>query len=126
MFGRNTFTITKVTDCTGNGYAGDPPPAGTTRKLAWIELQTGPSYTTTDLPSYLLTRFAAINGAGVTTGGELNPSTSWEYAATQSRIGFGDENWMAGKKYAGAIEIYLPDDAVKIVNGDGFWEWALQ
>ncbi|WP_133905509.1 hypothetical protein [Actinophytocola oryzae] len=119
-----TFTITKVTDCTG-GYPGDAPPTGTTRKLVWVEIQTGPSYTLTDLPSYLVTRFAAINAAGVT-GGDLNPSSRWECAPTQSSIGFGDENWLPNKKYAGAVEIYLPDDAVKITNGDGFWEWALQ
>jgi hypothetical protein len=121
-----TFTITKVTDCTGDGYAGDPPPAGTHRKLAWVEIQTGSAYSTADLPSYLFTDFAAINANGVTTGGNLNPSTGWDCAPTQASIGFGDENWLPGRKYAGAIEIYLPDDAVKIVNGQGIWEWALQ
>jgi len=40
-------------------------------------------------------------------------------------MGFGDENWLPGKKYAGAVEVYLPDDAAKITNGQGLWEWAL-
>lgn len=118
------YRITKITDCTG-GYAGDPPPAGTLRKLVWIEIQTGPSYDVAKLPSYLITQFAAIDARGVTSGGNLNPSTSWECAPKKDRIGFGDEAWMANKKYAGAIEIYLPDDAAKITNGDGFWEWSL-
>lgn len=115
------FRITKITGCTGAGYEGDPPPTGTTRKLVWMEVETGPSYSVADLPSYVFTQFAAINADGVTTGGELNPSLSWECVPTQANMGFGDQNWMAGKKYAGAIEIYLPDDAVVITNGDGFW-----
>lgn len=118
------YRITKITNCTG-GYAGDPPPAGTHRKLVWIEIQTGPNYDTAEVPSYLITQFAAIDGRGVTTGGDLNPSASWECAPKKDRIGFGDENWLPNKRYAGAIEIYLPDDATKITNGDGFWEWVL-
>jgi hypothetical protein len=121
-----TFTITKVTDCTGDGYAGDPAPVGTHRKLAWIEIQTGPSYSTAELPSYLITDFAAVSADGVTTGGDLNPSTRWDCVPPHASIGFGDENWLPNRKYAGAIEIYLPDDAVMIVNGQGTWEWALR
>lgn len=90
-----------------------------------MDVETGPSYDVNELPSYLFTQFAAINADGVTTGGDLNPSSGWECAPTHANMGFGDQDWMASKKYAGAIEIYLPDDAVKITNGEGFWEWSL-
>jgi hypothetical protein len=40
-------------------------------------------------------------------------------------MGMGDENWLPNKKYAGAIEVYLPVDAVKVANAQGFWEWQL-
>jgi hypothetical protein len=118
-----TFTITKITNCTG-GYAGDPPPAGTVRKLVWIQVTTGPNYSTTDIPSGLITRFVAIDSGGVTSG-EINPSTFWKCAPETQRMGFGDENWLPGKKYAGAVEIYLPKDSVKVANGEGTWEWTL-
>lgn len=47
-------------------------------------------------------------------------------APTHANMGLGDQNWLPNKRYAGAIEIYLPNDAVKITNGEGFWEWSLQ
>jgi hypothetical protein len=117
------FRITKVTDCTGR-YAGDPPPAGTERRLIWLEISTGSQYDGADLPSSLVTQFSAIDAAGVTSG-NINPSTSWKCAPEGQRIGFGDETWRPGKKYAGAVEVYLPKDAVKVTNGDGVWEWSL-
>lgn len=98
---------------------------GLRRSKLLLEVQTGPNYDVTEIPSYLITQFAAIDARGVTTGGDLNPSTSWECVPKKDRIGFGDENWLPNKKYAGAIEIYLPDDAAKISNGDGIWEWSL-
>ncbi|MFC0110703.1 hypothetical protein [Kibdelosporangium aridum] len=118
-----SFRITKLTNCTGR-YAGDPPPEGTERKLVWVEVVTGPQYDVTELYSGLVTQFTAINGAGVTSG-NINPSTTWRCAPEGQRMGFGDENWLPGKKYAGAIEVYLPKDAVKIANGDGMWEWSI-
>lgn len=116
------FTITKVTNCTGR-YAGDPPPAGTQRKLVWVEVTTGSQYSEMDFPSSVVTSFDAVSAAGVTSA-DLNPSTYWECAPKTQRMGFGDD-WLPGKKYAGAVEIYLPKDAVKIVNGEGLLEWAL-
>ena len=118
------YVLTSITDCTGD-YAGDPPPAGTHRKLVWIEVTTGAAYDPARHYSGQITRFQSINTKGVTTGGDLNPSSSWTCVPKQERMGFGDESWMANRKYAGAIEIYLPDDAAKIVNGSGMWEWSL-
>lgn len=119
-----TFTITKVTDCTG-GYAGDPPPANTTRKLLWVEVQTGPDFDVSQLPSSAFTQFTSISSSGVT-GGVINPSTFWECAPKGSGIGMGDENWLPNKKYAGAIEVYLPNDAVMVANANGYWEWQIR
>ena len=118
------YVITKLTDCTGE-YAGDPPPIGTRRQLVWIEVSTGAAYDPVRHYSGQITRFQAIDDRGVTTGGDLNPSSSWTCVPKQERMGFGDESWMANRKYAGAIEIYLPENAVKIVNGNGMWEWSL-
>lgn len=117
------FTITKITNCTGR-YAGDPPPEGTVRKLVWLQVTTGPNYSTTEIPSGLITQFTAISTTGVTSG-NINPSTWWKCAPENDQMGYGDENWLPGKKYAGAVEVYLPKDAAKISNGDGVWEWTL-
>ncbi|HVK21841.1 MAG TPA: hypothetical protein VM677_10820 [Actinokineospora sp.] len=119
------FTITKVTDCVGGGYPGEPPPVGTKRKLVWLEVQTGPNFDSTLIHSGDITRFAAIDAAGVTSG-EINPSTFWACAPIGKVMGHGDEAWLPGKKYAGAIEVYLPDDAVVITNGRGSWEWTIR
>ncbi|MEV1114172.1 hypothetical protein AB0I91_03840 [Actinosynnema sp. NPDC049800] len=113
-----------MSDCTG-GYEGDPPPSGTTRKLLWIEVQTGSTYDASDLPSSLFTQFTAISANGVTSG-RINPSTYWKCAPEGSRMGFGDEDWLPGKKYAGAVEVYLPDDATKVSNAQGYWEWLVR
>ncbi|WHT17321.1 hypothetical protein N8J89_29910 [Crossiella sp. CA-258035] len=118
------FTITKVTKCVGRGHPGDSPPEGTQRRLLWIEVRTGTEYRVDNLPSSWFTQFQAISRQGVTSG-QINPSTGWECAPTKDRIGFGDENWLPGKTYAGAIEVYLPDDATKVVNAEGLWEWEL-
>lgn len=119
-----TYRITKITGCTGKGYAGDAPDAGTTRKLIWVEISTSASYDVAQTRSGLVTQFRAINAAGVTSGG-INPSLRWKCTQEKDQLGFGDENWLPSKKYAGAIEVYLPNDAVKITNGDGNWEWSL-
>lgn len=118
------YTITKVSDCQGRGYHGDAPPAGTKRKLVWLEVQTGANYDPAIIYSGFILRFASANSAGVTTA-EINPSTSWDCAPTGQNIGFGDQSWLPGKKYAGAVEVYLPTDAVKLVNGQGGWEWQI-
>ena len=118
------YVITKLTDCTGE-YAGDPPPEGTRRQLVWIEVSTGAAYDRVRHYSGQITQFQAIDSRGVTTGGDLNPSSSWTCVPKQERMGFGDESWVPNRKYAGAVEIYLPEDAVKIVNGKGMWEWSL-
>lgn len=118
------YTITKVSDCQGRGYHGDAPPAGTKRKLVWLEIQTGPNYDPTVIYSGFILRFASTNAAGVTSA-EINPSTSWDCAPTGQNIGSGDQSWLPGKKYAGAVEVYLPTDAVELVNGQGGWEWQL-
>lgn len=117
------FTLIKVTDCTGR-YAGNPPPSGSVRKLLWVEVQTGSDFDIAKLPSGVFTRFTAINTNGVTSP-SINPSTFWTCAPEGSRMGMGDENWLPDKKYGGAIEVYLPVDAVKVVNAQGFWEWQL-
>ncbi|MCP3800289.1 hypothetical protein NLX83_13580 [Allokutzneria sp. A3M-2-11 16] len=119
------YTITKLTGCTGGGYAGGAPPAGTRRQLVWIEVSTGSAYDPSRAPSSSITRFQAISAQGVTTGGELNPSSSWKCAPEKDRMGFGDDSWMPNRKYVGAVEIHLPNDAVKIVNGEGRWEWSI-
>ncbi|WP_146174643.1 hypothetical protein [Umezawaea tangerina] len=118
-----SFTLTKITDCTGE-YAGSPPPEGSVRKLLWVEVETGSRFSTTDLPSGAFTQFTAINARGFTSG-RINPSSYWTCAPEGSRMGAGDENWLPGKKYGGAIEVYLPLDAVKVVNAQGFWEWQV-
>ncbi|HEX7306909.1 MAG TPA: hypothetical protein VF330_28665 [Lentzea sp.] len=115
--------MTKVTDCTGN-YAGDAPPAGSVRKLLWVEVQTGSDFDVDELPSGAFTQFTAISKSGVTSS-SINPSTYWTCAPEGSRMGAGDENWLPGKKYGGAIEVYLPLDAVKVANAQGYWEWQL-
>ncbi|WP_143261494.1 hypothetical protein [Allokutzneria sp. NRRL B-24872] len=120
------YTITKLTGCTGGGYVGDAPLEGTRRQLVWIEISTGSAYDGSRAPSGAITRFQAISDQGVTTGGELNPSSSWKCAPEKDRMGFGDDNWMPNRKYVGAVEIHLPNDAVKIVNGGGRWEWAIK
>jgi uncharacterized protein YceK len=117
------LTITKITDCTG-GYAGDPPPSGTTRKLIWLDITTGPTYNATDLPSYPVTDFSSISTDGISSN-SIGVSTSWECVTRADRLGFGDATWMPNKKYRGAVEVYLPNNAAKVVNGDGLWEWSL-
>ena len=88
-------------------------------------MQTGGTYDVSKLPSSLFTQFTAINANSVTSG-RINPSTYWKCAPGGSRMGFGDEDWLPGKKYAGAVEVYLPDDAIKVSNAQGYWEWLIR
>lgn len=118
------FTITKVTKCVGRGYPGEAPPEGTQRRLLWVEVRTGGDYRVNELSSGLFTQFQSISRRDVTSG-DINPSSSWECSPKKDRIGFGDEDWLPHKTYAGAIEVYLPDDAAKVVNAEGLWEWEL-
>ncbi|WP_157767951.1 hypothetical protein [Actinosynnema pretiosum] len=93
--------------------------------MLWIEVETGSGYNVSELPSGYFTEFTAISASGVT-GGRINPSTYWTCAPEGNRIGAGDENWLPGKKYAGAVEVYLPDDATKVANVQGHWEWFVR
>lgn len=116
--------MTKVTGCTGTGYWGDPPPKGTHRKLIWLSITTTKAYDPGLTTPHDVTDFVAISNSGVT-GGSINVNESWYCVDANSEMGFHD-HWNPGQKYVGAVEVYLPDNAAKVANGDGMWQWSLK
>ncbi|MEU5690720.1 hypothetical protein [Actinosynnema sp. NPDC020468] len=118
------FTLVKVSECTGE-RGGETLPPGTSRKLLWIEVETSNAYDASTLPASRFTQFTAINPTGVTKGA-INPTTPGPCAAKADRVGFTGEPWAQGRKYSGAVEVFLPDTATKVVNAEGYWQWAVQ
>ncbi|MBP2325320.1 hypothetical protein JOF56_005705 [Kibdelosporangium banguiense] len=118
------FTVTKVSECAAGVSPGGPPPPGTRRKVVWLEVATGPGFTDSAESQDLVTQFTSVDSRGVTSG-TIRADSMGPCVPRHQRIGPPLDHWQPGKKYAGGVEVFLPDGAAKIVNGRNTVEWSL-